>query len=173
MTATPRIPYVRTGPRSPAGNRLLRHELPLPHPLDHVWAAVATPAGLGQWLAVPDPWSPRLDAPVAFTRQDVDGSGRSVDEGRITAWEPGRVAEYTLTVHGRVRFHLEPDGPSATVLRFTNEFRDTGPADRAVRLADWHHRLEHLAAALAGHPLDRSARSPARHRELVEEYGAR
>ncbi|WP_433546265.1 SRPBCC domain-containing protein [Streptomyces sp. CA-294286] len=178
-TAIPPLPYGTAEPRDAPGSWLLRYALPLPHPLDHVWAAVATPAGLSQWLAVPGPWDPHLDAPLAFTWHNADEEGEdadegpTVDEGRITAWDPGRVAEYTLALHGRARFRLEPDGPSATFLRLTNEVRDLDASARDSRLASWHHHLEQLASALTGHPADRPARSRTRYRELLAEYASR
>ncbi len=168
------VPYGTAEPR-PENAWYLRHELPLRHPLDHVWAAVATPAGLGQWLAVPDPWDPRLGAATTFTWQntDQDGNPPTVDEGRITSWDPGRVAEYTLAVHGRFRFHLEPNGPAGTVLRLTNEVRGLTAAERAGRLAGWHLHLELLTRSLAGTPYDWSTWSLSRYEDLLTAYTSR
>ncbi|MFI5807878.1 SRPBCC domain-containing protein [Streptomyces sp. NPDC051561] len=167
------IPYGKAEPRPGSDNWLLRYELQLAHPLDHVWAAVATPAGLGQWLAVPEPWEPKLGGATTFTWQNGDEKGGppTVDEGRITAWDPGRVAEYTLALHGRARFHLEANGPGGTVLRFTNEVRDIGEEERNSRLAGWHNHLELLGAALDGEPYDWSGWTLTRYRELLGEYG--
>ncbi|MFJ2744467.1 SRPBCC domain-containing protein [Streptomyces sp. NPDC087440] len=168
--ATTSVPYGTAEPR-PGNTCFLRYELRLPHPLDHVWAAVATPAGLSQWLALPDPWEPKLGAPTTLHWQ-YEGSPFTED-GRITAWDPGRVAEYTTSVNGRARFHLEPNGPDATILRFTNELRDLPPADLPARLAGWHVHFEFLTRALAGTPYDWSAWSLTRFHELLAEYETR
>ncbi|MFD3516627.1 SRPBCC domain-containing protein [Streptomyces sp. NPDC058657] len=167
MTTAPApLPHGKAEPRP--GAWFLRYELPLPHPLDHVWAAVATPAGLGQWLAAPDPWDPHLGSPLALHWQYAGSP--FTEEGRITAWDPGRVAEYTTAVNGRARFHLEPNGPEATFLRFTNELRDLPDLDLPSRLAGWHIHFELLATALAGTPYDWSHWSLDRYGELLAEY---
>ncbi|MFF0746464.1 SRPBCC domain-containing protein [Streptomyces sp. NPDC004111] len=168
-TAIPSLPYGKAEPRPNAW--FLRYELPLPHPLDHVWAAVATPAGLSQWLALPDPWDPHLGSATAFHWQYA--GSQFTEEGRITAWDPGRVAEYTLTGNGRARFHLEANGPGSTVLRFTNELRDLDENERHSRLAGWHVHFELLASALAGTPYDWSSWSLDRYRELLSDYESR
>ncbi|MEY6569804.1 hypothetical protein AB8B12_33765, partial [Streptomyces sp. PGLac3x] len=42
----------------------LRFLLPLPHPVDRVWQAVATPEGLPGWLAAAEVLEPRLGGAV-------------------------------------------------------------------------------------------------------------
>ncbi|MEV7278220.1 SRPBCC domain-containing protein [Streptomyces sp. NPDC093111] len=148
---------------------LLRFTAGLPHPMPLVWAAVASPEGLPQWLCAADPLEPRLDGNVTLRWLNGD----TVVSGRVTAWDPDNVAEYTVgPPHGRIRFHLEPgpDGGGSTVLRFTAEFRGT----RGVKLdmlAGWHEHLERLARALAGHPTDWRDWTPERWSALRELYG--
>ncbi|MGX5184681.1 SRPBCC domain-containing protein [Streptomyces avermitilis] len=99
--------------------------------MDKVWAAVATPEGLRAWLAVAEPFEPRLGGAVGLQ-----------GEGRITAWDVERVAEYTVQGRGRVRFHLEPAHPTGTTVRFTHESDDaTDPG--------WPARFERLVRAVA------------------------
>lgn len=152
-------------------DHLLRYELQLPHPVVRVWAAVATPGGLATWLAAADVLEPRLGGAVALRRLNADMEGRhAVAEGTVTAWDVEHVAEYTVTVHGRIRFHLEPWIEVGTTLRFTNEFRGTDE-QRRDRLAGWHQHLELLADALDGRPVtDWSTWTADRWQELRQTY---
>ncbi|WP_329279898.1 SRPBCC domain-containing protein [Streptomyces sp. NBC_00691] len=148
---------------------LLRFAVELSRPLPEVWEAVATPEGLAGWLCAADPLEPRLGGRVTLRRLDGD----TVVSGRVTAWDPEYVAEYTVDpTHGRIRFHLEPGEPGgdgSTVLRFTNELR-ADREHRLDRLAGWHDHFERLAAALDGRPTDWSARSPERWQHLRALY---
>ncbi|BAU84126.1 hypothetical protein SLA_3212 [Streptomyces laurentii] len=165
---------------------LLRYVAGLPHPMGRVWHAVATPEGLARWLYGADPLEPRLGGRVTFRRPD----GAEAAGGRVTAWDPEYVAEYTIDPpgpdsgtgtgtaetadlpHGRIRFHLEPgpdDATGSAVLRFTAEFRGTRE-ERLDRLADWHDHLERLAGALDGQSVERT---PGAHRRELREAYAR
>lgn len=149
------------------GAWLLHYELHLPHPQERVWAAVATAEGLPGWLCAADVLEPRLGGAVTLRWLNAEREG--VHSGQVTAWDPERVAEYTVDLHGRIRFHLEGAGPSATVLRFTNEF----PGDDALRLdclAGWHNHFEFLVDALEGRPKDWSTWSLDRWRTLRGQY---
>ncbi|GGY69100.1 SRPBCC domain-containing protein [Streptomyces omiyaensis] len=146
---------------------LLRYASELPHPQERVWAAVASPEGLPAWLCAADPLEPRLGGRV--TLRWLNGGAEVV--GRVTAWDPDHVAEYTVGApHGRIRFHLEPAaGGASTVLRLTNEFR----GDRELLLdclAGWHEHLERLRDALDGHPTDWRDWTPERWRVLRDRY---
>ncbi|MEU6984577.1 SRPBCC domain-containing protein [Streptomyces sp. NPDC046324] len=145
----------------------LRYVIDLPHPMVRVWAAVATPEGLPQWLCAADPLEPRLGG--AVTLRWLNGDTQV--SGQVTAWDPEYVAEYTVgPSHGRIRFHLEPaGGGGTTVLRFTNEFRATHE-EKLDAMAGWHDHFERLAAALEGRPTDWSAWSPDRWQHLRELY---
>ncbi|MBP3079141.1 SRPBCC domain-containing protein [Streptomyces albidoflavus] len=152
----------------------LRFLLPLPHPVDRVWQAVATPEGLPGWLAAAEVLEPRLGG--AVTLRCLSGGGlpeeAAVVTGRVTAWDVWRVAEYTVApYHGRVRFHLEPTGPGATALRFTNEFKG-GAAMRLDALAGWHQHFEYLREALDGRAPDWSTWTLDRWRQLRDAYAA-
>lgn len=146
----------------------LHYELHLPHPVDKVWAAVATPEGLPGWLAAADVFEPRLGGAVVL--RWLNGDEAATHAGHITAWDLERVAEYTITLHGRCRFHLETaEGRSGTTLRFTNEF--AGDDELLLDcLAGWHNHFEFLVDALDGRPKDWSTWSLDRWRELRYAY---
>ncbi|GAA0452077.1 SRPBCC domain-containing protein [Streptomyces stramineus] len=151
----------------------LRFELSLPYPVEEVWAAVATPEVLPAWLAAADPFEARPEGAVTLRWLNTDPRGHAtVAPGRITAWEPPRTAEYTVDIHGRIRFALEPAAGGGTLLHFTNEVTGTD-AVRLDCLAGWHHHFEYLREALAGRPANWSAWTLDRWRELREEYELR
>ncbi|MFE7510806.1 hypothetical protein ACFU8I_06205, partial [Streptomyces sp. NPDC057540] len=86
---------------------LLRFVVDLPHPVPVVWAAVASPEGLPGWLCEADPLEPRLDGEVTLRWLNGD----TEVSGRVTAWDPDCVAEYTGgPTPGRLRVELVP-GP--------------------------------------------------------------
>ncbi|MEV6792804.1 hypothetical protein AB0M87_12535 [Streptomyces sp. NPDC051320] len=145
--------------------RVLRFALYLPYGARQVWGAVATPVGLPGWLAAADVFESRLGGRVTLRWLQES----TVAAGTVTAWDVEHVAEYTLSVYGRIRFHLESVGRRASVLRFTNEF--TGPDGlRLDRLAGWHQHFEFLHDALAGRPKDWSAQDPEHWRRLRDGY---
>ncbi|MEV0368655.1 SRPBCC domain-containing protein [Streptomyces sp. NPDC050636] len=157
---------------SDADTRTISFPLRFPQPVEEVWAAVATPEGLPGWLAAADPFERHEGGAITLRWLNADENGRStVAPGRVTGWGPTRLAEYTVDVHGRIRFETapDPDRPSGTRLRFTNELVTPDSAVIA-NLAGWHQHFEYLAAALAGRPIDWSTWNLARWRALYEEY---
>ncbi|SOD84586.1 hypothetical protein [Streptomyces sp. Ag109_G2-15] len=117
------------------GNTHILHFLVrLPRSMEEVWPAVATQEGLSGWCTAADVLEPRLNGLVTL---------RDLGTGRVTAWDVDRVAEYTVEGGGRIRFHLERDGDTASVLRFTHEFRGEGESE-----ADWRTRFERLVEFL-------------------------
>ncbi|MEV5442298.1 SRPBCC family protein [Streptomyces sp. NPDC052644] len=132
-----------------ADRHVLRFTVPLGHPEEAVWPAVASAAGLGSWLAAVEVLEPRLGGTVVL--RGLDEPGGPAAAGTVTAWDVERVAEYTLDGDaGRLRFHLEPGehgDRGATVLRVTHTFEGPVPLRRA-RAAAWPARFHHLAAAL-------------------------
>ncbi|MFG2712525.1 hypothetical protein ACGFX2_18515 [Streptomyces goshikiensis] len=105
--------------------RLLRFEPHLPHAYETIWPVLTTPDGLRGWLAEADVLERRLGGAVTLRRPD----GGPALSGQVTAWDVERVAEYTLTGLGRIRFHLEPVGTDSTVIRFFHEY---GPNQRGL-----------------------------------------
>ncbi|MGW1881314.1 SRPBCC domain-containing protein [Streptomyces sp. NPDC001970] len=154
---------------------VLHFVMHLPHPVVNVWVAVATPEGLPQWLAAADLLEPHLDGRVTLRWLNAPAEGEgTVVSGRVTAWDREAVAEYTVELHGRIRFHMEPAPADslATVLRFTNEFTGTDE-QRLDNLAGWHQHFEYLDTALDGRPMDWSGWTPDRFRQLRDEYVSR
>lgn len=154
--------------RTEGKTQTLHFTLRLPHPVERVWAAVATPDGLPGWLAAADVLEPRLGGAVTLRWLNIPDAS-AVHSGRVTAWDVGRVAEYTIDLHGRCRFHLEPSSDGGTTVRFTNEFE----GDDALRLdclAGWHDHFALLVDALDGRPKDWSTWNLDRWRELRERY---
>ncbi|MEV4947598.1 SRPBCC domain-containing protein [Streptomyces sp. NPDC053755] len=148
--------------------RLLRFVVELPHPPARVWAAVATPEGLRRWFCAAEVLEPRLGGRVSLRPL----TGDPVLAGRVTAWDPEYVAEYTVDPpHARIRFHLEPGGTGggSTVLRLTLGTRAT-PEAALDLLARWHDHVERLAAALDGTPADWPGWTPERRLHLRELY---
>ncbi|MEU6864995.1 SRPBCC domain-containing protein [Streptomyces sp. NPDC046876] len=146
---------------------ILRFEVHLPCAYEALWPALTTAEGLRGWLAAADVLERRLGGAVTLRWLNT---GTTVT-GRITAWDVERVAEYTVTEHGRIRFHLEPVGTDSTVIRFLNE-RSGSHEDRLDSLAGWHHHFELLEGALQGHPADWSHWTDARWAELRSSYAA-
>lgn len=157
--------------RTDGSTQHLHYELALPHPVEKVWAAVATPEGLPGWLAAADVFEPRLGGAVSL--RWLNGDQSATHSGHITAWDPERIAEYTIDLHGRCRFHLEAaDGETGTTtLRFTNEF-DGDDELRLDCLAGWHNHFEFLVDALDGRPKDWSTWSLEPWRKLRDAYRA-
>ncbi|MFK4101013.1 SRPBCC domain-containing protein [Streptomyces sp. NPDC019531] len=116
--------------------RILHFLVRLSVPMETVWPAVATAEGLGAWWTGVEALEPRLGGAVV-----LPGLG----EGRVTAWDVDRVAEYTLERGGRVRFHLERDGDDGAVLRFTHEYEGEGETE-----PEWRARFERLVELLDG-----------------------
>ncbi|MGW0882106.1 hypothetical protein [Streptomyces sp. NPDC002671] len=113
------------------GNTHILHLLVrLPRAMGDVWPAVATREGLAGWCTAVDVLEPRLGGLVALPE---------LGTGQVTAWDVDRVAEYTVGDGGRIRFHLERAGDTASVLRFTHEFQGEGESEAA-----WRARFERL-----------------------------
>ena len=134
------------------GKYVLRFERRLEHPIEKVWAALTEPDRLAEWLAEAD-----LDlvegGSVELRWQNTDEHGNTaVARGTITRLEQQRLLEYDTDIHGLLRWQLREDGDGC-VLTFTNE--TPAPEDMlTIVLAGWHIHLDHLADALAGHPVN-------------------
>jgi hypothetical protein len=179
------IPYGTARSSADGAAHTVGFELSFPHPLESVWAAVATPAGLRGWLALADPFEPgpggavtlrwlnRLDGSFESGRL-ASGSGGSGEgltvSGRITAWSRRRLAEYTVDGRGSFGFTLRGSlDDDRTRVRFRNDF--TGDDECVLDvLADWHQHFELLADELSGRPMDWTAWTPERFRALRADY---
>jgi len=167
------IPYGTARSSACGAAHTVGFELSFPHPLESVWAAVATPAGLRGWLAAAEPFEPGPGG--AVTLRWLNGGHEGSDEGvaasgRITAWSRRRLAEYTIDGRGSFGFTLRGSlDDDRTRVRFRNDF--TGDTEWVLDvLAGWHQHFELLADVLRGHPTDWSTWTPARFTELRAEY---
>ena len=138
--------------RTADGRQMLRYECRLAHPIECVWAALTEPAQLAAWLADADielVEGGRVE--LRWQNTDQDGN-QAVARGSITRLEPPRLLEIATDIHGVLRWHLRPDG-TGCALTFTATV--SLPDDlRPIVRAGWHLHLDHLAAALDGHPVN-------------------
>ncbi|MFI8854918.1 hypothetical protein [Streptomyces sp. 891-h] len=190
QTVSSDIPYGTVRSSADGAAHTIGFELAFPHPLESVWAAVATPAGLRGWLAAADPFEPGPGGAVTlrWLNRGHEGSlgGRGAEgspeeggaasvagpatPGRITAWSRRRLAEYTVDGRGSFGFTLRGSlDDDRTRVRFRNDF--TGDVESLpAALADWHQHFELLGEELRGRPTDWSTWTPARFAELRAEY---
>ncbi|MEU8435833.1 SRPBCC domain-containing protein [Streptomyces sp. NPDC029216] len=160
------VSHATSEPRGP-GRWLIRFELHVPYAYEALWPFLTTGDGLQSWLAAADVLERRLGGAVTLRWLNT---GTTVS-GQVTAWDVERVVEYTVSEHGRLRFHLEPVGTDSTVIRFLNE-RGGSDEERLDCLAGWHDHFEMLEAALAGHPADWPSWTDTRWSELRASYAS-
>ena len=129
----------------------LRFERHLRHPVEKVWAALTDPAQLAQWLA-PGEIELTLGGRVYLAFTDGD----SVIDGRVTAFAPPRLLEFTWTDKGNdlgfVRWELTAED-GGTHLVLTHTVPEAARGFGLPMLAGWHTLLEKLAALLDGQPV--------------------
>lgn len=170
------VPYGSAHSSQDGAAHTIAFELEFPHPVDSVWAAVATPGGLRGWLAAADPFEPGPGGAVTLRWLNGVSGGEApafVAPGRITAWSRRRLAEYTVDERGSFGFTLRgtPDD-DRTRVRFRNDF--TGDeSERLDCLAGWHQHFELLYEELCGHPANWAAWTPERFAALRAEYASR
>lgn len=126
-----------------------RLERLIPHPPEAVWAMLTDPARFVDWLA---PGSIELKA-GGDAKLNFEDSGIVIDSS-VTAFEPGRVLEYSWSGPGEperpVRYELEPtDGGTRLVLELTTPDDE----DIARSCAGWEAHLMMLLAAIEGVPI--------------------
>ncbi|TGG80892.1 SRPBCC domain-containing protein [Streptomyces albus] len=168
------VPYGTARSSADGAAHTVGFELTFPHPLESVWAAVATPAGLRGWLAAADRFEPGPGGAVTLRWRDgAPDGGPAPAPGRITAWSRRRLAEYTVDARGSFGFTLRGAlDDDRTRVRFRNDF--TGDAEHLLdALADWHQHFELLSEELYGRPVDWAAWTPERFAELRAQYAAR
>ena len=120
-----------------------RFERRLKHPPERVWAALTEPDQMARWLAEAD-----VDLREGGAIELRWTNGPAVLHGRFVTVDAPHVLEYVGDIHGRLRWELEPDGESGTLLTLTVT-RDEGDM-LAQTLAGWHSHLDVLERALDG-----------------------
>jgi uncharacterized protein YndB with AHSA1/START domain len=147
---------------------VLRFERVLPHPVERVWDAIATPAGVEGWLAG-GTLEPIVGGAVDLHFDDDNGV-----RGTVTTCRPPAELEYTWLEDPKrresiVRFELRPH-PDGTLLVLTHRLLD----ELAGFGAGWHAHLDMLEGQLDGREVDWRERWDAlspRYRELVGARG--
>jgi uncharacterized protein YndB with AHSA1/START domain len=117
----------------------------LPHPPEKVWRAVTEPEHLAAWYPTSIEGDRAVGARLAFR---FPGEADPVEEGRMLAYDPPRLLEFTQG-GDTIRIELRPDG-DGTEFVFTNLFTELGKAARDT--AGWHVCVDGLAAHLDGVP---------------------
>jgi uncharacterized protein YndB with AHSA1/START domain len=147
-----------------AGGYQLRFERHLRHPVEKVWAALISPDQLAQWFA-PGEMELILGGRVHL----VFNSDDAVD-GRVTAFEPPRLLEFTWTDKGNdlglVRWELDEE-EGGTHLLLIHTVPESARASCFPMLAGWHSLLEKLEVLLSGQP---TSSVPDRWQALHDEY---
>ncbi len=130
----------------------LRYERRLGHPPEKVWRALTESDSLRHWMPADMVGERRTGADLVFPfwPAHVERFGIPADQvalaGRMLAWEPPRLLEYSWDVD-LLRFELEPDG-DGTRLVFTTWLGETDqyPADGTA--AGYHVALDQLVELL-------------------------
>jgi uncharacterized protein YndB with AHSA1/START domain len=150
------------------GREVLQFERRLEFPVERVWAALTRPEELAGWLAEGE-----LELVtggrvlLSWLNADQDGN-QATATGIITALDPPQRLEYVTSIHGALRWELEPDGDGC---RLTLTSMLPGHSEEpAELLAGWHLRLDFLERALAGHPIDWPNWPAGEFRALHEHY---
>jgi uncharacterized protein YndB with AHSA1/START domain len=130
------------------GAPALRFERFFPKPAGDVWTALTEPAAIGRWLQAEATIEPHVGGQFLL----LLGGGSSRMDGRITAWQPPTLLEYTwpeAAANGdsTVRFELASDD-AGTWLILTHRLPSGG--DLPDFASGWHWHLDALDIALEG-----------------------
>jgi uncharacterized protein YndB with AHSA1/START domain len=119
------------------------------HPPAEIWRMLTDPAKLPQWLA-----PGRIEARVGGAARLDFAESRTVIDSQVTAYDDGRVLEYSWSSPGEpqrpVRWEIAPQGVGA---RLTLTLRTPAGEDPGRACAGWEAHLEMLEAALEGVPI--------------------
>jgi uncharacterized protein YndB with AHSA1/START domain len=127
------------------------------HTPENVWAAIATPEGLREWLLCTHT---SIEGRVGGRIELVSGAGQYHSTGAILTWDPPRVLEYEWNIapvpemprgeRAVFRFELTPQGRETHLL--VTYSRITRQTARGF-LPGLHVFLDRLEAQLDGAPL--------------------
>lgn len=154
---------------------VLRYERRLSHPVEQVWAAITEPEHLRHWF----PAEVEMEFRVGGDLRHVYDGEFVVDGGTVTAYDPPRLLEYTMSSAGiplagtgderTLRFELSP-APAGCLLVFVHTFGDRAGA--ASFATGWQRCLDALGRHLDGKPADEGPHGFAElHEEYVERFG--
>jgi uncharacterized protein YndB with AHSA1/START domain len=131
----------------------LRFVRDYPHPVETVWRSLTDPAQTSLWWA-----ESRIDLRVGGSLDlrwlnGEDGAPQEWTRGEILSLDEGRSIEFTNSVHGMLRWELEPT-PDGTRLTLVNRVSPGEERFVPMSLGGWHMHLDHLAAVLEGGRID-------------------
>ena len=126
----------------------LRFVRELSHPVEKVWEAVTTPAGLAAWFPFDVVGERATGASLRFVFREGEGDPFI---GSMVEYTPRSAMELTWEDDETLRLELAPSG-SGCVLTLVNRFDEIGKAARDA--AGWHACLDALEASLAGRSID-------------------
>ncbi len=156
MTATTltKLPADAGTWRAVEGGYELRFERRLRHAPEKVWAAIATPEGIGRWFAQPDMemkaggrYDLRFDHPCTDT-WTADDQAR-VRPNTVIAYDPPRLFAHTFGEGHVVRWELHPDGDGAWLV-MTHYVPEKDLGELTGYLGGWTQHLRGLEAAVGG-----------------------
>lgn len=157
------------------GRYAVRFVRRLAHPMPKVWRAFTDPAELAHWFPGEIAIADAIGGAVRWRFPEFD---LTLPQGRVTAYDPPRLLEYTVSSEGMpfagtgedrtLRFELSPDGDGC-VLTFTNTFGDLPSA--ASFATGWELCLEALAAVLDGTEAPGGPEFAERHEKYVRRFG--
>lgn len=120
-----------------------------PYPVERIWRSITDPRQTRLWWAESEI---ELRTGGRFALRWLNGEdGKALDwwDGEITAIEPERLLEHTNSVHGLLRWELEPI-ENGTRLRLTDRIAPDEDRYIAMSLAGWHVHLDHLLESIEG-----------------------
>lgn len=128
-----------------------------PHRPEHVWAAIATPEGLREWLMCTHAV---IDGRAGGRIELRSGPPGYHSTGKVLVWDPPRVFEYEWNVapvpempqgeQAIFRYELQPEGDGTRLLV---TYRRITRRTAGGFLPGVHAFLDRLEAQLAGRPL--------------------
>jgi uncharacterized protein YndB with AHSA1/START domain len=125
------------------GRPAVRFQRTYPHPIERVWAAVATPEGLAHWFPSTVEIEPRAGGTITFSGDpNLDAT-----TGTILVFEPPRQLAFTWS-DDELRFDLEPVDAHHCRLTLTNVLQARDAAARNA--AGWSVCLAELDKHLSG-----------------------
>lgn len=146
------------------GRPALRIERWFPHPPEKVWQAITEPDGLGHWFPAAVGGERAVGQTLSFT---FEGQDAPHSYGRITAWEPPRLFEFTWQ-EDVLRFELRRDGDGCLMI-FIHVLGDRATAPATA--AGWHVCVDALAAWLDGEAPPPAGPSAELHQQYAQRFG--
>ncbi len=145
----------------------LRFSRQLAHPPEKVWRALTEPEHLAAWFPSDIEGERKAGAKLRFVFRDDEGPTL---DGEMLVFDPPSLLEFRWG-DDTLRFEVQPDGTTGSVLTFVNTFGELGRAARDA--AGWHACLDVLEYELDGKdaPWSPKVRWGDVHEMYVERFG--